>query len=154
MFMKMNVLLNTLGAMAFLTCSSQTIAQDVPAHLETKSGEIGAPQPGKAQVVFFRPGSLMGAALGCTVHEGAAEIARLGSGKYYVVAAEPGKHEYFTEGEATDRLALEVESDETYYVKCKIGMGVMSGRANLSPADQGAFAQKAKGLQMWQPHQK
>lgn len=127
------------------------MAQDGGAPIVTKSGALPAPEAGKAQVVFFRPGSIMGAALGCTVHEGEAEVARLGSGKFYVIAAEPGKHEYFTEGEATDRLALEVEGDETYFVKCNIGMGVMSGRANLSPSDRATFAGKAKGLTMWQP---
>jgi len=130
--------------------SGIAIAQD-SAPIVTKSGALPAPEAGKARVVFFRPGSIMGAALGCTVHEGEAELARLGSGKYYVIAAEPGKHEYFTEGEAKDRLALEVESDETYFVKCKIGMGVMSGRANLSPSDQATFAGKANGLTLWTP---
>ena len=135
----------------FFAGSGIAAAQDGGAAIVTKSGALPAPQAGKAQVVFFRPGSMMGAALGCTGHEGEAEVARLGSGKYYVIAAEPGKHEYFTEGEATDRLALEVEGDETYFVKCKIGMGVMSGRANLSPADRATFAGKAKGLTMWTP---
>ncbi len=124
-------------------------AQDAPAPIKTKSGEVAAPAAGKGQVVFFRPGSLMGAALGCTVHEGEAQVARLGSGKYYVIAAEPGKHEYSTKGEATDRLNLEVEPGETYFVKCNIGMGVMSGRANLSPSDRDAFAKKAKGMALW-----
>ena len=71
------------------------------------------------------------------------------SGKYFVISADPGKHEYFTEGEAKDRLNLEVEDGETYFVKCKIGMGIMAGRANLSPSDRGTFAGKAKGLTMW-----
>lgn len=128
------------------------IAQDAP--IATKSGTIAAPAAGKGLVVFFRPGSLMGAALGCTVHEGDAEIARLGSGKYYAVDAAPGKHEYFTKGEATDKLTLEVEDGETYFVKCKIGMGVVAGRANLSPSDRATFASKAKGLTMWKGQDK
>jgi hypothetical protein len=137
-----------------LAASGSAMAQDANAPLITKSGALPAPEPGKAQIIFFRPGSIMGAALGCTVHEGEAEVARLGSGKYYVISAEPGKHEYFTEGEVTDKLALEVEADESYFVKCKIGMGVVTGRANLSPADRAAFAEKAKGLTMWQPKDK
>jgi len=140
-------------AMLFLT-TSVAVAQDATVPINTKSGTLGNPEPGKAQIVFFRPGSMMGAALGCTVHEGDAELARLGSGKYYVISATPGKHEYFTEGEVTDKLPLEVEDDETYFVKCKIGMGVMSGRANISPSDRATFAEKAKGLTMWQPKPK
>lgn len=119
--------------------------------ITTKSGALGAPEAGKGQVVFFRPGSLMGAALGCTVHEGDSEVARLGSGKYYVIQTTPGTHSYFTEGEVTDKLTMEVEEGETYFVKCNIGMGVVAGRANLSPSDRDTFAKKAKGLKMWEP---
>ena len=115
----------------------------------TKSGALPVPVAGQGQVVFFRPGSLMGAALGCTVHEGAAQVARLGSGKYYVVAATPGIHDYNTNGERKDQLRIEVEEGETHFVRCKIGMGMMSGSANLSPADEAGFAQKAKGLALW-----
>ena len=46
-------------------------------------------------------------------------------------------------------LALEIEPDETYFVRCNIGMGVMAGRANLSPSDRETFAKRAKGLKMW-----
>lgn len=115
----------------------------------TKAGPLPTPPAGQGQIVFFRPGSLFGAGLGCTVHEGEPEIARLGSGKYFVVAEAPGKHEFSTRGEASDRLTMEVEAGETYFVKCNIGMGVISGRANLSPSDEAAFAAKAKGLNLW-----
>lgn len=135
-------------AVALAGLAAPLAAQDA-APLTTKSGAIATPAPGKGLIVFYRPGSLMGAALGCTVHEGTAEIARLGSGKYYSVSVEPGKHAFFTEGEAKDTLNLEIEPDETYFVKCKIGAGIMAGRANLSPSDQTEFAKKAKGLAMW-----
>jgi hypothetical protein len=138
------------AAALFAVLASPLAAQDAEP-IKTKSGVIGKPEAGKGLVVFYRPGSLMGAALGCTVHEGSAEVARLGSGKYYTVTAEPGKHVYNTEGEAKDVLNLEVEPDETYFVKCKIGMGIMAGRANLSPSDKGEFAGKAKGLNIWTP---
>lgn len=128
---------------------AQAGAAATPAALTTKSGPLAAPVPGKGQVVFYRPGSMMGMALGCTVREGEAELARLGSGKFYVVDVEPGRHEYYSKGEGTDKLALEIEADETYFVRCNIGMGIMAGRANLSPSDRDAFAKRAKGLKMW-----
>ncbi len=127
---------------------SPALAQEA---LVTKSGPIGEPQAGMGQIVFFRPGSLMGAALGCTVREGDTQMARLGSGKFYTVQATPGRHTYNTRGEAKDEIALEIEAGETYFVRCNIGMGIMSGRANLSPSDRDAFAKKAKGLKMWEP---
>jgi uncharacterized protein DUF2846 len=124
-------------------------AQEAP--LVTKAGVIPAPEAGKGQIIFYRPGSMMGMALGCTVHEGPAEVARLGSGKYWVHNAEPGKHVYNTEAENKDVLNLEIEPGETYYVKCKIGMGIMAGRPNLSPSDRAEFAKKAKGMNLWKP---
>ncbi|MEO7247160.1 MAG: DUF2846 domain-containing protein [Novosphingobium sp.] len=117
--------------------------------IKTKSGEIGAAAAGKGQIVFYRPGSIMGAALGCTVHEGDREVARLGSGKYFVITTEVGKHAYFTRGQAADTLNLEVEADETYFVKCKIGSGTISGAAQLEPSDRDSFLKKAKGSSLW-----
>ena len=140
--------LTKIGLAVALVMSATAASADL-ASISTKSGPIAAPKAGTGQVVFFRPGSMFGAALGCTVHEGAPQIARLGSGKYYVIAATPGKHEYSTQGEATDRLTLDVEEGETYFVRCNIGMGVMSGRANLSPSDEASFAKKSNGLKLW-----
>lgn len=136
-------------AAALVGAAAQPLAAQDAAPLVTKSGPIAKPEAGKGMIVFYRPGSMMGAALGCTVHEGDKELARLGAGKFYPVAAEPGKHAFFTEGEAKDVLNLEIEPDETYFVKCKIGMGIVAGRANLSPSDEAEFAKKAKGLAMW-----
>ena len=125
----------------------------VEAPIVTKSGTIGAAPAGKAQVVFWRPGSLMGMALGCTVREGEGtaevEVARLGAGKYWVHTAEPGKHVYYTTGEATDRLNMELEDGETYFVRCAIGMGIMSGRAQVSPSDRATFLGRAKKMKLW-----
>ena len=143
-----NMRLSKIGLAAALLMTATAASADL-ASITTKSGPIAAPKAGTGQVVFYRPGSMMGAALGCTVHEGAPQIARLGNGKFFVVAAAPGKHEYSTQGEATDRLTLEVEEGETYFVLCNIGMGVVAGRANLSPADEATFAKKAKGLKLW-----
>lgn len=119
----------------------------------TKSGAIGEAPAGKAQVVFWRPGSIMGMALGCTVREGEGadevEVARLGAGKYWVHTAEPGKHVYYTTGEATDRLNMELEDGETYFVRCSIGMGIMSGRAQVSPSDRATFTERARKMKLW-----
>ncbi len=134
-----------LCAVTGLAMTSRVEAQDIA----TKSGTIGAAEAGKGQVVFYRPGSIAGMALGCTIREDGAEQARLGSGKYYALSVAPGKHVYTTQSEAKDVLTLDVEPGETYFVKCKIGAGIMAGRPNLSPADATEFAAKAKGLKLW-----
>ena len=75
-------------------------------------------------------------------------IGRTGNGRYFVVTAAPGKHSYTTKTEATDTLNVEVEPDETTYVRCKIGMGVMAGRPNLSPSTAEEFAQASAKLKL------
>ena len=109
------------------------------------AGLIGEPPAGKGQIVFFRPIG-PGIAIGCGVHENGAKISGLGFSKYFVLPADPGTHKYMVESEAKDVLTLEVESGETYYVKCSIGMGLIVGRPNLSPSDKAAFDKKSKGL--------
>jgi len=99
---------------------------------------IAAPSEGKGQVVFYRPGG-MGFALGCGVNENGERLSALGAGKYVVLPADPGSHSYTVKSEATDLLTLEVEPGETYYVKCKIKMGIMVGRPNIAPSTQEDF---------------
>ena len=109
------------------------------------AGLIGEPPVGKGQIVFFRPIG-PGLAIGCGVHENGVKISGLGFSKYFVLVADPGTHKYLVESETKDVLTLEVESGETYYVKCSIGMGIIMGRPNLSPSDKATFDKKSKGL--------
>ncbi len=149
MKLRMMALLFAAGAATTTIALAQDAAAPPAAAITTKSGTIGPAAAGKGQVVFYRPGSMMGMALGCTVRENGVQVARLGSGKYFVVTAEPGRHVYTTQSEATDVLTMEVEPGETYFVKCRIGSGIMAGRPNISPSDAAEFAAKARGLRLW-----
>jgi len=111
---------------------------------------IAAPAPGKGQVVFYRPGGI-GPLIRCTVREDDKMIARVGNGKYYVMQAEAGAHSYTAKTEATDTVRVEVEPDETTYVKCKISMGIMAGRPNLSPSTAEEYAKLGKKLKPQDP---
>ncbi len=104
---------------------------------------LPTPKPGKGQVVFFRPGG-MGGAIKCTVRENGKMVGRVGANRYYVIDAEPGVHTFTAKSEATDAVTVQVESDETAFVKCKITMGMMVGRPNLSPASELDFAKATK----------
>ena len=104
---------------------------------------IPAPPEGKGQVVFFRPGG-MGVALGCSVNEKGQKVSSLGAGRYFVMVAEPGRHEFTVKSEAKDTLALEVESGETQYALCRIKMGIMVGRPDLAPSTEAEFQQHKK----------
>ncbi len=109
---------------------------------------VPAPPPGQGQVVFYRPGSLMGVAISCNVRENGVMVGPLASGKYFVAPFTPGKHTLTTKSEATDTLNLEVEEGETQYVKCKIGAGIGAGRPNLSPSTKEEFDAKHAKLKL------
>jgi len=130
---------------------SLTAALAVPAGAaDTPTGSaISIPEPpaGKGQIVFFRP-SGMGMAMGCTVKEGETKVSSLGNGKYVVVVAEPGTHEYLVRSEAKDALTLLVEADETQFVRCHIKMGIMAGRPDIAPSTPEEFAGASEHLKL------
>ncbi|WP_037502718.1 DUF2846 domain-containing protein [Sphingomonas jaspsi] len=107
---------------------------------------IPAPKPGMGQVVFFRPGG-MGGAVKCTVREDGKMVGRVSGNRYWVIDAAPGTHTYTAKSEATDTVNVQVEPDETTFVKCKISMGIMVGRPNLSPSTQEEWDKAAAKLE-------
>lgn len=109
---------------------------------------IGAPQPGKGQIVFFRPAKFAGAMIGFKVREGETVLGQLNPGKYFVASVEPGAHQYTVHSEAKDVVNLEVEAGETLYVQGTITMGLMVGRPNLAPSTQAEFDAVAKKLKL------
>lgn len=113
-----------------------------------KVAVVPPPAPGMGQIVFFRPGKFVGSAIRCTVREYGKMVGRAGNGKYFVLPATPGPHRFTTKTEATDTLNVEVEPDETTFVKCSIGMGVMAGRPNLSPATAEDFGKAAHKIKL------
>jgi Protein of unknown function (DUF2846) len=104
---------------------------------------IPPPPAGKGQIVFYRTGTIMGAAMGCAVNEKGQKISSLGAGRYFILVTEPGRHEYTVKSEAKDVLALEVEADETQYAMCKIKMGIMAGRPDLRPSTEADFVKSS-----------
>lgn len=98
---------------------------------------ISPPPEGKGQVVFYRPSRFVGAALSFTVRESDVALGRLPNGRYFVHVAEPGIHEY--EIGRNDTMRMEIEPGETYYAVQSTQMGIVAGRAVLSPSDQAAF---------------
>lgn len=146
------------------TSTSATAAEAAPATQadaadaeEADPGDgagIAAPPEGKGQIVFFRDKKFTGAALSYIVRENGEELGKLSNGSYFVHVAEPGTHAYVVHSEAKDMLNLEVEPGETYYVVGSISMGVLAGRPNLSPSDQGTFDSLAGKLKPAKPVKK
>jgi len=131
------------AAVALSAIASPAIARDKK---DAAPIAIPAPPAGKGQIVFYRPGG-MGFAMGCSVNENGQKVSSLGAGKYFIMVADPGRHEFSVKSEAKDRLALEVEPDETQYASCKIKMGLMVGRPDIRPATEAEF-RGHQGLKM------
>ncbi|MGQ0532209.1 MAG: DUF2846 domain-containing protein [Caulobacteraceae bacterium] len=110
---------------------------------------ISAPPEGKGQVVFFRPSRFVGAALSFTVRENDQDLGRLPNARYFVHAAEPGIHAY--EIGRNDTMRMEIEPGETYYAVQSTQMGIVAGRAVLSPSDQAAFEEALPRMRLWEP---
>lgn len=135
------------GALAFGAAMLASPVFAAEEAVDAASIVIPAAPEGKGQVVFFRKGGIAGSAVACSVHENGEKISSLGGGRYVIVAAAPGRHEYSVKTEATDTLALEVEEGETQYASCKIKMGLMVGRPDIKPATVAEF-KAAKKLKL------
>ena len=106
---------------------------------------IPTPPEGKGQVIFYRTGGLSGAALGCAVFDSGAtdKLSSLGAGRYFVLVSDPGPRSFTVKSlETKDALTLEIEPDETQFVRCKIKSGFMSGRADIAPSNEGEFRKR------------
>lgn len=107
----------------------------------------------KGKIIFFRPGRLPGAIYTYYVVETgddgkvAKEAPRLGglpNGGAFVLEVEPGVHSYNITGPmavnyADDRIRMDVEPGETYYVEQTVRIGLVTGGFRLVPADEARF---------------
>lgn len=136
-----------LVALAIGTATPAAMMAAAPAALAQAEGEFSIPTPpeGKGQVIFFRTGGLSGAALGCAVFDSGAtdKLSSLGAGRYFVLVSEPGPRSFTVKSlETKDALTLEIEPDETQFVRCKIKSGFMSGRADIAPSNEAEFRKR------------
>lgn len=131
------------AAALFVLAAAQAQAADKPKDdpQAQPASEIRIPKPpaGKGQIVFYRKGGLQGSAVACSVHEGGQKVSSLGGGRYFIMVAAPGKHDFSVKTEATDKLTLNVEPDETQFATCTIKMGFMVGRPDIRPATEADF---------------
>lgn len=113
----------------------------------------------KGKIYFFRPGRLPGAVYTYYVVEtgedgkSTKENERLGglpNGGGFVLEVEEGVHNFNIRGpmadnRASDRLRMDVEAGQTYYVEMTFRMGALTSGFALVPADEARFVKsKAK----------
>lgn len=132
-----------IGLAALTLQAGPALAKDKKAEAAVTAVALPKPAAGKGLVVFYRPSS-MGFAIKCTVRENGAMVGRVGAKRYYAIEVEPGLHNFTAKTEKTDTVAVQVEPDETSFVKCGISMGVMVGRPNLSPGTEEEFKSEPK----------
>jgi hypothetical protein len=111
----------------------------LPAASSSPSADIAPPPAGAATVVFYRPSKFVGGGVGFIVREGTAELGKLRSGKYFVLQVAPGKHTYEVHSEAADRLTIDADAGETYYIEGEIGVGILVGHPHIKPSEKSAF---------------
>jgi hypothetical protein len=109
---------------------------------------IPPPPPGRGQVVFFRAKSLLGTGQWFNVREDGKALGKLVNGAYFVDVTEPGMHTYTAkiEPEFNDKLKLQIDPGETYFVEGVLTKGVIIGAADLVPSQAAAFDKAAKDL--------
>lgn len=127
--------------------AAAAIEAEEPGAIQAADFVIPQPPAGKGQVVFYRKGGFVGSAVACSVFESGEKVSSLGGGRFFVMVADPGKHEFTVKTEAKDSITLEVEPDETQFAECKIKMGFMVGRPDLRPVTEADF-RAAKKLRL------
>lgn len=138
-----------LAALAFAAAAPTAMLVSAPTAMAQAEAEgefvIPTPPEGKGQIIFYRTGGLSGAALGCAVFDSGAvdKLSSLGAGRYFVLVSEPGPRSFTVKSlETKDALTLEIEPDETQFVRCKIKSGFMSGRADIAPSNEAEFRKR------------
>lgn len=120
-----------------------------PSRLLSQPAGVVAPAPGKAQIVFYRPGGMNGMLNWIKIRFGpgkGAEIGSLGTGGYITIDVPPGRHEFMVSQELGDEVYLDVEAGETYYVAIRLHTGIWAGHPNLYPVNRSAFEAALGGM--------
>lgn len=145
----MKILSRALAALALSMAAHAALAQDqqqTPAQPDTPAATATAPDAGKAVVIVYRPGKLMGKALEPSVYCDGKEVARMDNGRYFVLLLEPGEHRIHMTQE-NKRVDLKLGAGEVAFVRVRIAMGMMKGRGEPSLADEGDAAKDLKKME-------
>jgi glucose/arabinose dehydrogenase len=90
---------------------------------------------GKAVVIVYRPGKLVGKALEPSVFCDKVEVARMDNDRYFVLLLEPGEHRIHMTQD-NKRVDLKLGAGEVAFVRVRVVMGFMKGRGEPSLADE------------------
>lgn len=142
----MNRYVRALAALSLLLFAAPALhAQE-----QTPSAPPAAATParaeGKAVVVIYRPGKLVGKALEPSVFVDDVEVGRMDNDRYIVLLLEPGEHRIHMT-QKNKRVDLKLGAGEVAFVRIRIVMGLMKGRGEPSLADEEAAAKDLKKME-------
>jgi hypothetical protein len=89
------------------------------------------PPPGRALVVFVRPGSFAMSMLFTVVDEQGRYLGESQPTSHFAVALPPGRHAFIAWGEDTAGMVADLAPDRTYFVKVDPKWGLLSARVDL-----------------------
>ncbi len=117
---------------------------------ETAAIPIPPPPAGEGQIVFFRAKSLLGTAQWFNVRENGKALGKLGNGAYFIQPESPGVHNFTAklEPELKDRLKIQVDPGQTYFVEGTLTAGLVLSAADLVPSTVDKFNKAAKHLKL------
>ena len=99
--------------------------------------QLPPPAAGKGEVVFYRKPMVSLIPFNWFVRENKVEICEMIAGTYCVAMVDPGDHTYEVHSEVTNRLTLEVDAGESYYVVGGISKGlVVNHPYHRAPAEK------------------
>ena len=149
----MNRFVRALAACSLLLCAaSAPLAQDQtqPPATQTAAAPSAPAVParaeGKAVVVIYRPGKLVGKALEPSVFVDDVEVGRMDNDRYIVLLLEPGEHRIHMT-QKNKRVDVKLGAGEVAFVRIKIVMGLMKGRGEPSLTDEEDAAKHLKGME-------
>lgn len=93
-------------------------------------------QEATGTIIFYRPGTVMGAAVACPIRYQDKEILELARGKYAEWHVPAGQYHFANKVDGVD---VTVEAGKTYYVRCTVKVGLLAGRSNLEVVDGSGF---------------
>jgi hypothetical protein len=110
---------------------------------ETSNLRFPNPESDKSQIVFWRQGTILGAAIGCSVFQNGEKLLELGAGRYQILDIKPGTHVFTNR---SGGMEVTTASGQRRFVQCKITSGMFAGTPTLSISDESTFAKRLPKL--------
>ena len=124
-------------SMIALAAALTGCAASGPKHAEVAKS-IPAINADQGRVFFYRPSSMLGAAIQPNINLDGKVVGESKPGGFFYVDAVSGSHEAMVSTEATNKLTFALDKGETKYVRTSISMGLLAGRVvpTLVSADE------------------